>query len=103
MNRKDIKDIIINELIDLKLPLNHIGFEYYTELLLAEYRNEFKTPNMMKRYEYLAKKYNSSIAAVERVLRRGKDSMEKQIKRKYKIKTKITAETILILFRLKVF
>lgn len=98
-----IKDRIIDELIDLNLPLNGIVFEYWNEILLLEYKNKFKSPNIMEKYEYLSKKHKSSISAVERALRRGTDSMKKRIAKKYKIKTKITNETVIILFKLKVF
>ena len=98
-----MKNKIVDELIDLGLPLNGIMFEYWTELLLAEYKHKFKTANMMEKYIYLAKKNNSSIASVERGLLRGTREMEKRIREKYEIKTKITNETIVILFKLKIF
>jgi len=99
----DIKNRIVDELIDLELPLNGIAFEYWIEILLKEYNNDFKSINMMERYEYLAKKYWCSISSVERALLRGIKLMEKRIRAKYKIKTKITNETLIILFKLKVF
>lgn len=102
-NNEKIKNKIIEELIDLELPLTGLGFEYWVELLLAEYNNKFKSPNITNRYAYLAKKHDSNSGAVERILRTGKENMEKRIKEKYKIKTKITNETILIIFRLNFF
>ena len=99
----DIKNKIVDELIDLDLPLNGIMFEYWTELLQAEYKHKFETANMMEKYIYLAVNHNSSIASVERGLLRGTREMEKRIREKYAIKTKITNETIVILFKLKIF
>ena len=98
-----MKNKIVDELIDLNLPLNGIVFEYWNEILLLEYQNKFKSPNITDKYEYLAKKHKSNVSAVERALRRGTELMRKQIVKKYKIKTKITNETIIILFKLKVF
>ena len=99
----DIKDKIINELIDLDLPLNGEVFEYWLEVLQTEYKHKFKTANMMERYIFLAEKHNRSVASVERALRRGTDAMKKRVIEKYNIKTKITNETIVILFKLKIF
>lgn len=99
----NIKNKIVDELIDLDLPLNGIVFEYWIEILEAEYKHKFRTPNMMERYEFLAKNHKVSISSVERALLRGTRDMTKRIIEKYSIKTKITNETIVILFKLKVF
>lgn len=99
----NIKDKIVDELIDLDLPLNGEVFEYWLDILMTEYNNKFKTANVMERYIYLAQKHNCSLSAVERALRRGTYSMKERIIEKYNIKTKITNETIIILFKLKVF
>ena len=103
MMKFNIKNKIVDELTDLNLPLNGIVFEYWNEILLLEYQNKFKSPNITDKYEYLANKHKSNASAVERALRRGTELMRKQIAKKYKIKTKITNETVLILFKLKVF
>lgn len=101
--KKSIKDKIINELIDLGITMQGNGLEYWLELLLAEYNGKFKHPNMMYRYEYLAKKYKSTTTRIERVLRHEKIIMEKRIREKYGVKTKITNESIILLFKLKIF
>jgi len=54
----NIKDKIVNELIDLDLPLNGEVFEYWLDILLAEHNKKFKSSNMMEKYEYIAKKGN---------------------------------------------
>jgi len=99
----NIKNKIVDELIDLDLALKGEAIEYWLELLLAEYENKIKSPNIMDKYEYLAKKHNCSISATERALRRGTDQMKNRIIEKYKIKTKITNEAVIVLFKLKVF
>lgn len=103
----NIKNKIFNELVDLGLPLNGVPFVYWNELLYTEYKNEFNTPNIVEKYYYLAEKHNINKAAVERAveraLRRGKDSMKNRIKEKYNIKTKITNESIVLLFKFNIF
>lgn len=98
-----IKNRIMNELIDLGLEMNGEYFMYWYQLLLADYHKSFKDKNTMTKYSYLAKKNNNNINAVERILRYGKKMMEKQIIKKYNINTKITNETVIVLFELMVF
>ena len=99
----DIEEKIRQELIDLDCPFKDRVFTYWTELLVAEFYETFKTPKMKKRYEWLAKKYNTTAGAIERVLIRGKSKMITRITEKYGIKTKITNESVVLLFKLKIF
>ena len=100
---KEIKNKIVDELIDLECPMHGNYFEGWLELLLAEYNKEFKTDSVMERYKYIAKKINNTPSATERSLLYGKDLMVKRIREKYNIKTKITNETVILLFKLKIF
>ncbi|MGM9881493.1 MAG: hypothetical protein ACI31S_01465 [Bacilli bacterium] len=97
------KDEIINELIDLGIKLNGDSINYWTELLFEIYKGKFERFSIQSFYLYLAEKYNKTWTAVERILRYGTKQMEKRIREKYNIKTKITNETIIKLFQLKIF
>lgn len=98
-----MRDKIINELIDLNLPLNGRYFEYWVEVLLAEYYKIFKTDKITLKYKWLGDRFETTASAAERVLRHGQEFMKNRIAEKYKIKTKITNETIFTLFKFKVF
>lgn len=100
--KNNIKDKIINELIDLELPLGN-SFNYWVDLLLAIYEDKFDKTSMSDYYYYLAVKNNSTISRIERVLRYGTEKMKPKIRKKYNIKTDITNQSITILFKLKVF
>lgn len=99
----DIEETIRKELIDLNCPFKDRVFNCWTELLVAEFFETFKTSKMRERYEWLAKKYNTTAGAIERVLIRGKAKMITRIAEKYGIKTKMTNESVILLFKLKIF
>lgn len=100
---KKLKEIIENELIDLNLPLQGDSFVFWTELLLYIKHKNIETFDMIKLYQQIAKRYKKTGHCVERSLRRGTLKMQNRIQEKYKINTKITNETVLRLFQIKVF
>ncbi len=102
-NVKEMKNKIVDELIDLNIVVHGQSIEMWTDILLQEYLGKFDSVSMMDKYEYLAKKYNTIPSRIERILRHGKDQMKKRVREKYNITTKICNETIVILFKLKIF
>ena len=100
---KNNKEKIENELIDLDLPLQGDSFMYWRELLSYVDKKKIEMFEMFDLYNYLAKYYKKSLTSVERILRIGTEKMKKRIKEKYNINTKITNETIIRLFQIKVF
>ena len=100
---KNNKEKIENELIDLDLPLQGDSFMYWRELLVYIKTKNIEMYNMLDLYKVLGKRYKKSFTSVERILRTGTDKMKKRIKEKYGINTKITNETIVRLFQIKVF
>lgn len=97
------KNKIINELIDLGLPMNGDYFKYWYELLTTDCSKGFKDKNTTTKYKYIAKRFGTTYYAAERMLRYGKKMMEKRIEEKYNISSRITNETVIILFELMVF
>lgn len=103
-NKRTIKTVIDDELIDLGLPLQGKTFEYWEYVLNNLYwgwSNE--SFSMMNIYDKVAKKFKTTSSRAERLLRYGVDKMKNNIIKKYNIKTKITNETIIKLFQLKIF
>lgn len=103
--KKEIKEKITDELIGLNIPLTGNSFVYWTELLMIVYKNGGKKHlRLSSLYEIIAKKYDSTPAAIERVIRYSKNKMEKNLVEKYNITNdKITTTTFINVFILKVF
>lgn len=103
IEKENIEERIENELIDLGLPLQGNSFMYWRELLTYIFENNITTFTMMEIYHEFAERYKKTDSAVERCLRTGTEKMKKRIKEKYAIDTRITNETIIRLFQIKVF
>ena len=101
--KENIKNNIINELIDLGLSLDGNSFDYWLELLLAVYNEKFDSFNMRNFYLYLGEIHRKKYSQIERILRYGSGQMRERIKEKYGIRTKITNATIIKLFQLQIF
>ena len=100
---KNIKDKIEDELIDLDLPLQGDAFMYWRELLIYIKNKNIQMFTMLDLYKKIGKHFKKSDSSVERILRTGTDKMKKRIKEKYGINTKITNETVVRLFQIKIF
>ena len=100
---KYINELIVEELIDLGLPIEGKSFLYWGYILTKIYNHEIEKYSVINIYKDVAKKFDTNIYAAERALRNGTTKMKNRIQEKYKIKTKITNGTVVALFQLKVF
>lgn len=99
---EEIKRKITDELIDLGMPMHILGFDYWSYLIEYIYKYKLSTNNMMEIYEIVGKEFNTNPTRAERALRYAMEYVRENVREKYNIKSKITNESFIKLFILKV-
>lgn len=99
---EEIKKKVIDELIDLGMPMHILGFDYWTYLIPYVYENDIEINNMDTIYTIISEHFNTKKMAGERALRYAVNYTKEGIKEKYNIRNKITNEAFIKLFLLKI-
>ena len=97
MRNKNIKE----ELIKLNFRIESVGSIYWVESIKIMMKNPLLY-NMGKIYEKIAKKYQTTSYAVERLMRYAIEPAKKNIQRKYNYYNKVTITTFMDLIRFEI-
>lgn len=97
MRNKNIKE----ELIKLNFRIESVGSIYWVESIKIMMKNPLLY-NMGKIYEKIAKKYQTTSCAVERLMRYAIEPAKKNIQRKYNYYNKVTITTFMDLIRFEI-
>lgn len=75
-----MREEIVNEMLELKFNINSKGFEYWVDGII--YYHNIKNCTIMSIYRFIADKYNTSIANVERVMRSSSEIIKEELEKK---------------------
>lgn len=105
LENEKIEVKIFNKLINLGLPVNGLTIRYWDYLLLELYNREEKRYKTTQLYNQIANEFNSTVYAVERVLRYGTEKMKNNIITQYNLPKdiRLTTTTIINLFLERIF
>lgn len=90
---ENVKAKIFDKLVSFGIPINGLGIKYWTYLLSEIYNNQNKYINNVKTmdlYKKIGNEFNSSLYAVERVLRCSTKRMQPNIIKQYNLPSNIT-------------
>ena len=98
--KKELEKNIKQELMELNFRASSIGLVYWIEAI-RYFERHILTYEMMDIYNFIARKYKSTIKLVERAMRYAMEPAKKKIQEKYHYYDKIDAKTFLGLIRFK--